>query len=59
MCGNSLHLPQGGLDLILGKIYSLKGWAVRHWNRLPREVVKSLFLEVFKKCLPVALRDTV
>jgi len=30
---------------------------VRQWHRLPREVVKSL--EVFKKCVDVALRDTV
>ena len=29
------------------------------WRRLPREVVQSLFLEVFKNCEAVALGDTV
>jgi len=32
---------------------------VRYWNRLPREVVESLFPEVIKKRVNVALRDTV
>ena len=32
---------------------------IKHWNTVPREVVESPFLEVFKRHVDMALRDMV
>jgi len=54
--GNSFKLKEGGSRLdITEKLLSV----VRHWNRMPREVVDALSLKVLKVRLGRALSNMI
>jgi len=58
MRGSGLKLRQGRFRWDSSKNFFTER-VVKHWNRLPREVLGALSPEVFKRCVDAELRDTV
>ena len=56
--GNSLKLHQGRFRLDIWK-NSFGERVIKHWARLPGEVVGSPSLEVVRRCVDMELRDVV
>jgi len=58
MKGNGFKLHQESFRLDNKKNFFTES-VVEHWNRLPRELMESPSLEVFKKYVAMALQDVV
>lgn len=54
--GKGLSLCQGRFRLDTGK-YFFTGRFVKHWNKLPRQLVKTPSLKIFKRHIDASLRN--